>query len=78
MNLETIKLITEPILRRHGAVKAAIFGSLARGDQHPDSDVDILVEYARDKAVSLFDHIALTEELKAILKCNVESAAIIS
>ena len=31
-------------MRSRGVVKAAVFGSVARGDDHPESDVDFLVE----------------------------------
>jgi predicted nucleotidyltransferase len=31
-------------LRARGFAHAALFGSMARGDDRPDSDVDILVE----------------------------------
>ncbi|HEX6123402.1 MAG TPA: nucleotidyltransferase family protein [Ktedonobacterales bacterium] len=34
------------ILRQHGVVRAALFGSFARGEQHEHSDVDLLVEFA--------------------------------
>lgn len=32
------------ILRSHGVVKAAVFGSVARGEEGAESDVDFLVE----------------------------------
>lgn len=32
------------IARRHGATGIRVFGSIARGDDRPDSDVDLLVE----------------------------------
>ena len=34
----------EAELRAHGVARAALFGSLARGDARPDSDVDLMVE----------------------------------
>lgn len=34
-----------PILRRHGVLKAALFGSVARGEENQTSDVDLLLEY---------------------------------
>lgn len=34
----------EPALRPHGIVHAAVFGSVARGQERPDSDIDIAVD----------------------------------
>lgn len=34
-------------LARHGIARAWLFGSRARGDAQPDSDVDVLVEFSR-------------------------------
>jgi uncharacterized protein len=34
------------ILRVHGVVKASVFGSYARGEATPESDLDLLVEMA--------------------------------
>ncbi len=49
------------ILHEHGVIKASVFGSYARGDENPNSDLDLLVDY--EDGVSLFDHL----ELKDIL-----------
>jgi uncharacterized protein len=45
-----------PELQRLGVRHAAIFGSLARGEERPDSDADILVEIDRDVIRDLFDY----------------------
>ena len=37
----------EPVLRRRGVRHLAVFGSVARGDDRPDSDIDLAVEIAR-------------------------------
>ena len=34
------------ILRAHGVTRASLFGSFARGEQHEQSDLDLLVEFA--------------------------------
>ena len=63
----------EEILRiaaRHGARRVRLFGSVARGDADPQSDVDVLVDFERGR--SLFDHAALMLELEALLGCKVD------
>jgi predicted nucleotidyltransferase len=42
-DIERIKMKALPILKKHGVVKAGIFGSYARGDNKKNSDIDILV-----------------------------------
>lgn len=61
-----IKKEIVPILKKHGVVKAAIFGSTARGEAKTNSDIDILVEFR--KSPSLFDIGALYADLKDRLK----------
>ncbi|HYM91461.1 MAG TPA: helix-turn-helix domain-containing protein [bacterium] len=39
------------IAARHGARHVRVFGSVARGDARPDSDVDFLVEFAPGRTV---------------------------
>ncbi|RKH84122.1 DNA polymerase subunit beta, partial [Corallococcus praedator] len=36
-------------------VELALFGSVLRNDFRPDSDVDVLVTFASDAKISLFD-----------------------
>ncbi len=55
---------------RHGASKVRVFGSVARGEARPDSDVDLLVEMATDR--SLFDQIALMQDLGEMLHRRVD------
>lgn len=44
-----------PELRAKFAIQSiAIFGSIARGDDDPKSDVDILIQFEPDARVSLF------------------------
>jgi len=57
---------TQPIL------KAWIFGSFARGEERPDSDVDILVKYDDSSDVSLFTIGGIYMGLKRILRREVD------
>jgi predicted nucleotidyltransferase len=43
-----------PILTHYGATRAGIFGSLARGEDTSESDVDVLVELGKDLSLSTF------------------------
>jgi predicted nucleotidyltransferase len=49
----------EPALRERGIAHAALFGSAARGDHGPDSDIDIMVEFAPDVILSVYEYVAL-------------------
>ena len=51
---------TQPILR------AWLFGSFARGEETPLSDVDLLVQYDKD-GISLLKHCAMICELEKLL-----------
>lgn len=51
---------------RHGIAKLALFGSAARGQLRPESDLDILVEFAPGRRVGL-RFITVQEELQALL-----------
>jgi len=51
-NIERIRLKALPILKKHGVVRAGIFGSYATGENKKNSDIDILVEI-KDKKMSL-------------------------
>ena len=58
--------------RRHGIVKLSLFGSILRDDFRPDSDVDVLVEFAPESRVSLFDLGGMLVELSEILGRQVD------
>ena len=55
---------------RHGASNLRIFGSVARGDAGPDSDVDFLVDF--DSESSLLDHVDLLQDLEDLLGRHVD------
>jgi hypothetical protein len=38
-----------------------VFGSVARGEERPDSDIDILVEIDPDRHITVYDYVALKE-----------------
>jgi len=65
---ELLKSKREDILRiaaRYGARSVRVFGSAARGDSGPSSDVDFLVELEDGR--SLFDLVGLQQDLQETL-----------
>jgi predicted nucleotidyltransferase len=44
-----------PVFEREGVTHMVLFGSRARGDNRPDSDVDLAIEVAPDRKFSLID-----------------------
>ena len=46
----------EAVLRQNGIIHAALFGSRARGDNRPDSDIDILIETEADVVRTIYDY----------------------
>ncbi len=56
----------------HGARDVRIFGSVARGEERPESDVDVLVDL--DPGRTLFDVAALEERLESLLGRRVQVA----
>jgi predicted nucleotidyltransferase len=58
------------IASKHGARNIRIFGSIARGDADPSSDVDLLVELEPGR--SLLDLGGLQYELEVLLGCPVD------
>lgn len=70
---ELLKDRREDILRvaaQHGAQKVRVFGSAARGDAGPDSDLDFLVEFEEGR--SLLDVTALWQDLEELLGRKVD------
>jgi len=51
------------ICRRYRVRQLALFGSRARGDAQPDSDIDLLVEFQPEATPTLLDLAALEGEL---------------
>lgn len=58
------------IARRHGARNLRVFGSTARGQAGPDSDVDLLIDLEPGR--TLLDLVALRREASAVLGCPVD------
>lgn len=60
----------EAIAARHGAYDVRVFGSVARGEETPQSDVDILV--SAKPGTTMFDLVGLWLDLQDALSCEVD------
>jgi predicted nucleotidyltransferase len=60
----------EPELRRRGVAHAGLFGSLARGEARADSDIDVLIRFAPDASVTLWDYASLKRRVARMLKTS--------
>jgi predicted nucleotidyltransferase len=59
-------------LRARGVTHAALFGSIARGEGGPESDIDILVEIDPNAPVGLFEYVAITQYISDLFLNRVD------
>ena len=67
--LEALKPQVLEIARRYGASNLRIYGSITTGQEHPASDLDLLIDLP--KGQSLLGLISLRQELEDLLGCPV-------
>jgi len=60
------------ICRRYGVRELSVFGSVARGEDRPNSDIDLLVEFLPEAEPGLLDHAGLMLDLAALLGRKVD------
>lgn len=58
------------ILHKYNAAKVYVFGSCARKEETPGSDIDLLVEFTPH--ATLFDQVHIQDEIAALLDCKVD------
>jgi predicted nucleotidyltransferase len=61
-------------LRRRGVRRAALFGSIARGEGKRTSDIDILVELDPQAPIGLFEYVGIVQYLTDLFLVRVDIA----
>jgi len=62
----------ERALRERGVSHAALFGSLARGEQRPDSDIDIMLEIAPEAPVGVYEYVGIVQFIEEMFPRRVD------
>lgn len=70
MNLEQMTNLLVPFCREYGVNKLGVFGSYARGEAQPDSDLDLLVSFSQP--TSLLTQIRIERELSERLGVKID------
>ncbi len=62
----------EAALRKQGVAHAALFGSRARGDQRPESDTDIMIEFDPAAPVGVYEYVRVKEYIASLFEGRVD------
>ena len=62
----------QPELQRLGVRHAALFGSLARGEAGPNSDIDIAIELDRSRQPTVYDYVGMQQFISGLFEGTVD------
>jgi predicted nucleotidyltransferase len=62
----------ETALKAQGVAHAALFGSRARGEDRPDSDIDIMVEIAPGARIGVFEYVGIVLSIEDLFPMRVD------
>jgi predicted nucleotidyltransferase len=60
------------LCQRYRVKELSVFGSAARGEMRPDSDIDLLVEFQENAGIGLFELWDLNDDLEQLLGRRVD------
>ena len=63
---------SEAELRARGVAHAALFGSRARGDNRPDSDIDIMIEMQPGANIGVFQYVGIVHAIEDMFPVRVD------
>ncbi len=72
MSTQVLTKIIADYFKTQPVLKAWLFGSYARGEETPESDVDILVEFDHSSPIGLFAYARMWRELQERLGVEVD------
>jgi len=70
LSIDSIRRLIQPVIKKFGIRKVFLFGSYARGESTPQSDIDLVIEGCNSG--SLFDFIDLKESLSRAVGKSVD------
>ncbi len=62
----------EAELRAKGIAHAGVFGSTARGEQLPGSDIDIVIDFEPSARITVFDFVGIRENIADLFNESVD------
>jgi predicted nucleotidyltransferase len=62
----------EPDLRSKGVLHAGLFGSLARGENGPSSDIDVLVDLDPNARLTVYDYVGIRDFIASLFDSPVD------
>ena len=68
--ISELRAIIAPIAQKHGVKRVTVFGSIARGEARPDSDVDLCIDVGAIK--SLWKLGAFYADVEEALNCSLD------
>ena len=73
---EILKILKqhEGALKEQGVAHAALFGSVARGDQKQTSDIDVMIDISPDSKMDLFSYVGVVQYIESLFDVKVDVA----
>jgi len=73
--VEALRCVADE-LKERGIVHAGIFGSVSRGEDRPESDIDIVVDLDTDRVGDILDFIDLIGRIEEVVRTELPGAAV--